>query len=86
MLDGAPGSGGRARRAPHEGLLPYPGKLVQSSLRFDGRARRARSIARPLGVGRGEPTPARGARLGAPRVHHIKRRNGRMLVGWERAA
>jgi len=75
----------RAARATKD-TLPYPGKLVQSSLRFDGWARRARSIARPLGVGRGEPTPARAAWLGAPRIHHIKGRDGRMFVGWERAA
>src|ERR1041385_7875085 len=115
----------RAAR-PTKNTLPYPGKLVQSSLRFGGWARRTRWIARPLGVGRGEPTPARAARLGAPRIHHRKGRkrkkarrggegggggggaagrppparlgsapreftiekdvNGRMLVGWERAA
>jgi len=88
VLDGALGTEPRARRAR---LGPrarrWAGKLPMGSHFFEGAARRGMSVARPWGVGRGEPILPREHRRAAPRVlTSTKELTEEMSVGRRRAA
>src|SRR2546426_537751 len=69
MLDGALFPDARARRAPlGAGARPWDEDLTMGSHLTEGRARRGRPVARPWGVGRGEPILLQEHRRAAPRV------------------
>src|SRR2546427_335913 len=69
MLDGALFPGARARRAPLGSRARLSVEnLPMGSDFIEGGARRGLSVARPWGVGRGEPILLREHRRAAPRV------------------
>jgi len=88
VLDGALGTDARARRArPGSRARRWVENLPMGSHFIEGGARRGMCVARPWGVGRGEPILPRAHRRAAPRgITVLKSIDGRMLVGWERAA
>ena len=69
MLDGALFTDARARRAPLGARArPWNENLTMGSYPTEGRARRGRPVARPWGVGRGEPGLVCEHPSSAPRV------------------
>src|SRR3989454_12074738 len=72
MLDGAPFTDARARRAPlGTRARPWDENLTMGSDLLEGGARRGIPVARPWGVGRGEQILLREHRRSAPRVFTV---------------
>jgi hypothetical protein len=88
LLDGAPFSDARARRAPHGSRARFNfGSCFWAATALMGEARRGTPIARPWGGGaRRTDLPSGAGGLGAPRIHGTKKKYVRMPAGWERAA
>jgi len=88
VLDGALGTDARARRAwLGSRARRWVENLPMGSHFIEGGARRGLSVARPWGVGRGEPGAGpRASALGAPRTHRTKELTGEMFVGRRCAA